>query len=102
MMSSRFRTRPPGALRSLRGTRPGLLAVALLAGALLLAPLLCGTHLSFHDQMGPSHGLCIFATTLAVSVALTIAASKSFVSLPVRVLALPAPLLFYPITKPPQ
>ena len=84
------------------GNRPLLIAVAFLAGVLLLAPLVCGTHLPFHDQMGRSHGLCIFVITLAVGMAVTIPLLNKLAITPILALDLTATPLFDPIFKPPQ
>lgn len=79
-----------------------LIAIAFLAGVLFLAPLICGAHLPFHSQMGRSHGLCIFVTTLVVAITLTIPLLSGLTTAPVWALALAVSPLFDPIIKPPH
>ena len=79
-----------------------MIVLALLAGLLVIAPLLCGLHHATHDQMGISHGTCVSATTLAVGAALTIPFMGLLSTLSLGPLLLTVPPLFYPITKPPQ
>ena len=102
MMSSRLRKSMQRAFSSRRGSRSATTVLAILAGLLLLAPLLCGTHHPTHDQMGNSHGICVSVTTLAIGAALTIPLVylPSILSLGPFLLAVPP--LIDPITKPPQ
>ena len=84
------------------GSRSVIMLFALLAGLLLFAPLVCATHLPFHDQMGVSHGICVLATTLIVGAVLAIPFMGLLTALPRGAYALSVPPLFDPISKPPQ
>lgn len=101
-MSPRIRKSIRRAFPFRGGTRSFMIVLALLAGLLLLAPLLCGTHHPTHDQMGISHGICASVTTLAVGAVLTIPLVYLPGTLSLGPLLLTVPPLFYPITKPPQ
>jgi hypothetical protein len=87
----------------IRSGKVSLVAVfALLAGLLLLAPLVCGTHHTAHDQMGISHAICASVTTLAVGAALTVPLMVLLSTISLGGLTLAVPPLLDPITKPPQ
>ena len=101
-MSPRIRKSIRRAFPFRGGTRSNMMVLALLAGLLLLAPLLCGTHHATHDEMGISHGICASVTTLAVGAVLTIPLVYLPGTLSLGPLLLTVPPLFYPITKPPQ
>jgi hypothetical protein len=84
------------------GSRSTTMVLAILAGLLLLAPLVCSTHQNAHDQMGLSRGICASVVTLAVGTALTIPLLGLLSTLPLGAFVLAVPPLFDPITKPPQ
>lgn len=84
------------------GDKSVMMVLALLAGVLFLAPLICVTHLPSHGQMGLSHGLCVSVITLAVGAALTVPLLDLLFSAPARLYAPYLPLIRHPIHKPPQ
>ncbi len=102
MMSLRLRKSMQRAFSSGSGSRSTTTVLAILAGLLLLAPLVCVTHQTTHDQMGLSHGICASVVTLAVGTALTIPLLGLLSTLPLGAFVLAVPPLFDPITKPPQ